>query len=282
MTTSNLIWLASYPKSGNTWFRILLANLRAGQSQPVDINGSLPRQISVLSRKSFDEMTMFASGLLEGREIDQLRPAVCAAVASECQASTWEKVHYAWSRTPSGEPVFGRNSARAAVYLVRDPRDVAVSYAHHLNQSIDATIDLLNSGDAVVCPSGTRQHPGIQGRLDNWSRHVISWLDQKDVPVQAVRYEDLLTDTAAAFAEALRFAGEEVDPHAVERAVSFSTFSELRRQEQSAGFCERSPAGSLFFRRGQSGSWREELSDAQAARIVREHGETMAWLGYLS
>jgi aryl sulfotransferase len=281
MSTSNLIWLASYPKSGNTWFRILLANLREGRNRPVDINESLSRQISLLSRESFDDMTMFASGLLERWEIEQLRPAVCTALASECHARIWEKVHYAWTRTQSGEPALGRNSARAAVYLVRDPRDVAVSYAHHLNQSVDATIDLLNSGDAVVCPSGKRQHPGLQGMLNNWSRHVISWLDQKDVPVHAVRYEDLLTDTAAAFAGALRFAGEEVDPHAVERAVSFSTFSELRRQEQEAGFRERSPAASFFFRRGQMGSWREELSDLQAGRIVSQHGETMARLGYL-
>jgi hypothetical protein len=281
MSRSNLIWLASYPKSGNTWFRILLANLRSGRDEPVDINDSIGNQASLLSREAFDDLTMFASGLLESREIERLRPAVCSALASECSPNTWEKVHYAWTRTAAGEPELGKNSARAAVYLVRDPRDVAISYAHHLNLSIDATIDLLNSNDAVVCPSGNRQHPGLQGRLDNWSRHVASWLDQKDVPVHVVRYESLLTDTAETLAGALRFAGEEADDRNVERAVSLSSFSELRRQEERGGFRERSPSGSVFFRRGQTGSWREELSDAQAVRIVSKHGEMMARLGYV-
>jgi aryl sulfotransferase len=283
MSGSSLIWLASYPKSGNTWFRILLANLRLGRNQPVDINDSVGGQRSVLSREAFDDMTMFASGLLEVQEIERFRPTVYAALACECPTNTWEKVHYAWTRAPGGEPVLGWNSARAAVYLVRDPRDVAVSYAHHLNLSIDVTIDLLNSSEAVVCLSGKRQHPGLQGKLDNWSRHVASWLDQKDVPVHVVRYESLQADTAATFAGALRFAGEEVDSRDVERAVCFSCFSELKRQEETAGFCERSPAGSsLFFRRGQTGRWREELSDAQAARIVNKHGEMMERLGYRS
>ena len=282
MSGSNLIWLASYPKSGNTWFRLLLANLEAGRDRPVDINNSVGKQKSIVSRELFDDMAMFASGLLGLGEIDRLRPGVYTALASECPVLTWEKVHYAWRTNHWGEPLLGRRSARAAVYLVRDPRDVAVSYAHHLNLSLDRAIDLLDSASAVVCPAGQRQHPELEGGLGTWSRHAASWLDQDDVPVHVVRYESLHADTLATFWGALRFAGVNVDHRDVERAVHFSSFRELKRQEQESGFRERSPAAaSPFFRRGEIGSWREELTEAQADRIVSQHGEMMARLGYL-
>jgi aryl sulfotransferase len=282
VTPSNVIWLASYPKSGNTWFRILLANLKSGRDQPVDINDSIDYFDNILSRERFDDMTMLASGLLTLDEVDLLRPSVGDALAAETPPNNWVKVHNAWWRTPAGEPLLGRNSARAAIYLVRDPRDVAVSYAHHEGMSIDSAIDFLNWPGAMIGLSRKGQNPHLPTGLGDWSGHVASWLDQTDVPVHVARYEDLVENAASTFENALRFAGEPADIKDVERAVRFSDFMELTRQEQAAGFCEQSLSGnSPFFRRGQPGAWCDELSEAEAARIVDAHGPMMRRLGYL-
>ena len=73
------IWLASYPKSGNTWLRLLLANLRA--ERPVDIN-RLPTEPALASaRAPFDRVTLIASGLLNPDECDLMRPAAYRAMA---------------------------------------------------------------------------------------------------------------------------------------------------------------------------------------------------------
>ena len=111
---------------------------------------------------------------------------------------------------------------------------------------------------------------------------MASWLDQTDLPVHLVRYEELQTDAAAALRAGLAFAGIEASPEDASLAASSSGFDALRRQELERGFREaplRAREG--FFRRGVSGGWKDELTAEQAARIEREHLSMMERLGYL-
>lgn len=117
--------------------------------------------------------------------------------------------------------------------------------------------------------------------LLGWSGHVTSWLDQTDVPVHTVSYEDLQADTAGAFAGALEFLGETAGRERLLRAVRHARFRELQRQESQSGFRERLSAAP-FFRRGQAGAWREELTAEQARRIEDGNRAVMQRLGYLA
>ena len=112
---------------------------------------------------------------------------------------------------------------------------------------------------------------------------MASWLDQTDIPVHLIRYEDLQADTVGALRRALDFAGRPATDEEIRRAVAFADFAELRRQEQEKGFRE-TPArpGGLFFRRGEAGAWRDELTPEQVARIEAAHGPMMRRLGYES
>src|SRR5437899_7622011 len=118
---SMAVFLASYPKSGNTWFRLLLANLKSGNSEPVRINSRFDLADTFVSREKFDDITMIESGLLTGDEVDGFRSAVLPALAAEAPPFTWFKTHDAWRFTPSGMARFA-GAGRAAVYVVRDPR----------------------------------------------------------------------------------------------------------------------------------------------------------------
>lgn len=273
------VFLASYPKSGNTWFRLLLANLKSGNSEPVRINSRFDLADTFVSRGKFDEITMIESGLLTGDEVDGLRSAVLPALAAEAPPFTWFKTHDAWRFTPSGTARFA-GAGRAAVYVVRDPRDVAVSLAHHSSTSVDRAIDFMNDPDATTGRTGRRQKPHLHQKIGDWSAHVKSWLDQKEIPVHLIRYEDLRGDTAGVLAAALRFAGQAESRQDIERAVSHSDFSELRRQEDAVGFRERLSTTAPFFRRGEAGAWRDELTAVQCARIEAAHHQVMIRLGY--
>jgi hypothetical protein len=80
----------------------------------------------------------------------------------------------------------------------------------------------------------------------------------------------------------VRFCGLPWDAERVRKAVAFSDFSELQRQEQAKGFAERpAAAAGLFFRRGRAGGWRDELPPALVERLVNTHAETMRRFGYL-
>ena len=272
---AGVVWLASYPKSGNTWLRILLSNLLEDGDAPQDINDLRLRNGIAADRWTFDDLTLLESRLLRDDEVERLCPAVHDAFAAECAAAAFVKVHNAYVRLDDGMPLLGR-CGRAAVYLVRDPRDVAVSYAFHNDCDLARAIaDLNNPAHALE----GKRHQQTRQRLLDWGGHAASWLDQSDLPVHLLRYEDLLADTAAAFGRVLDFLGVTADADRIVRAARHADFSELQRQERRGGFAER--VGSApFFRRGQAGGWRECLTPAQVRAIEDAQGPAMDRLGY--
>jgi len=284
------IWLASYPKSGNTWFRILVANLWSNSDSPVDINLIESTDPIASARHPFDQQTLLDSSLMTDDEIDRLRPATYAYAASgetlanpddPCFPVRFVKAHDAYTFTDRGEPVMaGSSGAVGAILFVRDPRDVATSFAHHMSCSVDTAITRMNDANFCLASASDRLDRQLRQRLLGWSGFAQSWLDQRDIPVHLVRYEDMLTDTAAILSAALRFAGLEPNPMAIDRAVAFASISELQRQEAEKGFREAPRKMSGFFRRGTSGGWRDELTSAQILRIERDHAAIMDRLSY--
>ncbi|MEO9131205.1 MAG: sulfotransferase domain-containing protein, partial [Sphingomonas sp.] len=118
--------------------------------------------------------------------------------------------------------------------------------------------------------------------LPRWSGYNAGWLDQADIPVHLVRYEDMQANVAEVFRGALAFAGIGISAEESAQAARFADFGELKKQEVERGFREaprNSPSGG-FFRRGVSGAWYDELSPAQVARIEADHADMMARLGY--
>ena len=283
------VWLASYPKSGNTWFRIVHANLNAVDDKSFDIN-ALPERGDIASaRGPFDHLMLIDSGLLTHDEIDGLRPRLYGALAGGAEddlngpavsGPRLVKVHDAYTRLPSGELLLGgAAAARGAIVIVRDPRDVAPSLAHHNHMDIDGAIAWMNRPDACYCASCCSQPRPLRQRLLDWSGHVASWLDQRDIPVHLVRYEDLSADPVRRFLAAMTFIGRAVTLEAMERAVRLSDFIQLQTQEREKGFRESS-RGRSFFRKGTVGGWRDELTAEQVARIEAAHAPMMARLGY--
>lgn len=277
---AGIIWLASFPKSGNTWFRIFLANLAAGDNGPADINDLDERGGIASSRHDFETATLLDSGLISHDDIDQLRPRVYERLAAEATAQRWIKVHDAYTLTAAGEPMFGRHTARAAVYLVRDPRDVAVSLAYHNSTTVDAAIELINAPDGALCRARRGMASQLRQKLLGWSGHVASWLDQTDIPVLPLRYEDLVANPVTGFAAALRFAERPATEAEIERAIRYADFAELQRQENEKGFAERTSRTAPFFREGRAGSWRDNLTREQIECVEQAHAPTMRRLGY--
>jgi hypothetical protein len=287
------IWLASYPKSGNTWLRMLIANLAAEDDRPVGINDLAATSTIASARGAFDHLLLIDSGLLTQDEADCLRPRVYEELARGIEddeqdarkappAVRFVKVHDAYTLTPMGEPLLaGVRGADGAIVVVRDPRDIAPSLASHRNTSIDDAIAFMNDPDAVFSANTTKQDSQLRQKLPGWSGHVTSWLDQTDIPVHLVRYEDLQIDTAVVLRRALEFAGQAATDDEIRRAVRFADFARLRQQEEEMGFREApQQAGARFFRRGEAGGWRDELTPDQTARIVAAHGGVMRQLGY--
>ncbi len=273
-------WLASYPKSGNTWVRLFLASYRKEDAESLHIN-HLGGHIAA-SREMFEEFAGVDSSVLTPEEIERYRPRVYRALAARQTRPVFLKVHDAWRRGPCGEPLFPAEATAGGIYVVRNPLDVAVSYAHHAGCSLEEMVARL--GDDAYAASRSQDRPGSQltQRLLSWSGHVRSWVDDSGLPLLVTRYEDLLADPAAAFTAIVRFAGLPVDPERLRRALDDTRFDRLQAQETEEGFAERGPGSTRpFFGKGRAGSWREELSPELARRVVDAHRDTMRRFGYL-
>jgi aryl sulfotransferase len=273
-------WLVSYPKSGNTWMRMMLSSLMSGGA-PVDIN-ALDVRIGIATFAEMDEYLGIDSSEMTREEIAAARPALHAEMAADQDIPLLlRKVHDRYWRTPTGEAAFAPSCSRGAIYLVRDPRDVAVSFSHHRGCGIDRMIDQM-ADDLVLANATSRGREQLPQPLGSWSQHVRSWLDQTEIPTLVVRYEDMLQVPAAALAQAADHLGIAADEAHLQAAVAGTEFGLLRAQEGNAGFRERLVSATApFFRQGRAGRWREQLSAAQADRIVDRHGAVMARFGYL-
>ena len=272
------IWLlASYHKSGNTWLRVVLASLLSGR--PVDINAMPSMNFGASDRALFDKALGIASADLTIEQETNLVPRAYEIWAAEAQRPIYSKTHDAYRLTPAGEPVFPTTATRGAVYVVRDPRAVAVSFANHRGRDIDDTIDRMENREAGSSESIPRLSQQLFERPGHWSDHVESWLGAP-FPVHLVRYEDMHNDPHAAFAAVARFLGLPCDSERIAAAVEAAAFPRLQAQERAAGFIEKPSRSPVFFREGRVDGWRQVLTAAQAKRIVTAHGGVMRRCNY--
>lgn len=267
-----LVWLASYPKSGNTWMRILLANLQSGSHRPADIN-NLAEPETLLGRWRFADDMLVDPDLLDRDELELMRPLHCDFAAQDRSQTFFCKTHDRFWRR-SGEATLG-TAARCALYIIRDPRDVAVSLSHHASLSIDEAIaQMMNS---AAYSDGRVQLPYVVG---DWGAHVAGWTEQSLVRTKVVRYEAMHDDTPGTVRDIIDFLGGRASQEDIERAVSHSTLAELQRQEASKGFRESRPGQERFFRAGRAGGWRDVLTRAQVRLLENRFAEVMGVHGY--
>ncbi|CAK0744923.1 Sulfotransferase domain-containing protein [Azospirillaceae bacterium] len=276
------VWLASYPKSGNTWMRLVLTSLRKG-GKAVDINRLADGgEGSLLSARSlFDRLLDVESSDLSPDEAFQLRPRLWDVAEWGGTPQTIWKVHDIWERNADNQPLFPPAVTAASLYLVRDPRDVAVSWAHHRNCDIDSAIAIMADKDCWGARKAGRMTLQLPQHYSSWSDHVESWLFRSGLDPLVIRYEEMAADLAAVLRTVTVALGWSCTPDAIAAAVAATRFERLREQEQREGFIERSPHAATFFRRGVAGGWRDVLTPDQAARIERDHEAVMARLGYL-
>ena len=273
---SKIFWIASYPKSGNTWFRAFLTNFLKNAMEPAGIN-ELEGSWICANRRAFDDELGIESSDLSDDEISRFRPEVYRHMAARSPETLFWKIHDAYR----SETLIPSDATGGVVYLVRNPLDVSISFAHHSRWTLDHTIEMMSRDSTMLAGTPGRLSLQLRQELLSWSNHVLSWLDQKAIPVHLVRYEDLCDRPLETFGNAIQFLGMADDPARVSRSASFSSFETLQQQEQLHGFKERPAELEFFFRKGKQGAWRDVLTQKQLDRVIRDHGAVMRRTGYL-
>ena len=276
---SGAIWLASYPKSGNTWARLALRSLRDG-GDAILLDDALTFGGLNATHGMMDRWLEVESGHLTADEIDALRPDYHALFFGG-SAPRVCKVHDAWVRNAEGRPFFDPGFTHAALYILRDPRDVAVSWSRFAGRTLDDTVTMLADPLGQLSTPPGRGKTQLRQRMGSWSAHVTSWVDDSNLSPLVIRYEDMLADTPGTLRQMVGHIGWRIDTAAIAGAVEATRFERLADQERRHGFRERADRTERFFHTGVAGGWRDILTPEQVARIERDHAAVMRRFGYL-
>ena len=272
-----LIWLASYPKSGNTWMRTFLHNLLTNAQEPVQINKLTQFSVGESSIRPYEYLFKKPVEDMTPEEIAKLRPLVHRELTKVSPDSVFVKTHN-YMGTWYDQPLHNMDVTAGAIYILRNPLDVVLSVQNHFALSLDEAIERL-SQVGVGTQTGDGHVPEVHS---SWSHHVASWTAHPNPQMLVLRYEDLLEAPQVHFGRTAQFLGLTPPRERLDRAIRFSSFKVLKEQEEAGGFSER-PNGSTaaFFREGRSEQWREKLSPDQVRRIISDHRTQMERFNYI-
>jgi aryl sulfotransferase len=274
-----IIWLASYPKSGNTWVRAFLSYLFRDNTDDNFIRKLTAPSVS--TRRFYDDYLDIETSDIPYGELERLRPVAIRAMAAELdEVPYFMKVHDAYTYTADNEPLFPADVSIGVIYLIRNPIDIAPSFSHHLDDTVDNVIRLMLSEDAALANNTKGILLHIKQKLTSWSSHVKGWTEQQDIPVLVIRYEDMLREPLIQFKKMAAFSGLSFSDDEIAAAVEKCSFKNLQRLEQEFGFSEKMSQVNPFFRSGKSGSGKEELTTAQLDLLYDGLGAVMETFGY--
>ena len=276
-----IIWLASYPKSGNTWVRFFLKSYLSSPGKNLSLKSDINDNFYI---KNFPSIK-----LLDEMKIDYLKLPNIVKNWLPMQdfinlnnKTNFLKTHNAMC-TINNYPFTNINNTLGAIYIVRDPRDIAVSYADFLQISQEKVVDNMISSQHGEYPEvkGKSFHLTISG---TWSDHYNSWKNYKGKKIIIIKYEDLISKSYETFSKIIKYLSNidkiVFDEKKIKFSIEQTNFQNLRKLEEKEGFSEKGK-GNFFFRKGKIGSWKEELSNDLVKIIEKKFKKEMLELGYL-
>jgi hypothetical protein len=275
----NIIWLTSYPKSGNTWFRMFLSALL--HSKELDINK--PKTDGLFSSKHFVETILDVDAdLLNTRQIEVFQRQTFEYLSAMANKTMYVKIHDAFTFSETDRlPLIPEAATKMAICFVRNPLDVTLSLANHTGRSIEKTIEefIVNPTGAFIRKANS-PHNQFRQPLGTWSMHIESWVQYPTFPVHFMRYEDMKSQPFETFKAATTAMELNVTNEQIKRAIAETEFEKLQKKEQEKEFKEKHNHNSSFFFRGQVGRWKEELTNEQIEKIRQANEPMMRHFGY--
>lgn len=281
MSSNGIIWLASYPKSGNTWLRTFLTSILL-KGKDFTLNRLVGDPI-LSGRRILDSYLGFDSIVLRDEEVLRLVPKFLSTIAKDPTKNYISKTHSIFTLNDDGIEYVPKSCIKKVIYLVRNPFDVSISYKFHEGfDSVDPILEFMNCRNAFISKPNGKFSFLLPQQIGSWSQNYWSW--KKGVPNDLIlicRYEDLLQEPKKWFKRILDFLEMEYDENSLQKAIEETKLSKLKSKENKSGFFEKNIKSKTFFRTGKIGEGRHELTQDQIKSLIENHKSALLDLAYI-
>ena len=277
-----IVWLSSYPKSGNTFIRAMLSAFF--YSKEGTFKQEYLKNISEFPRDFFDFKPK-NNFLNEVKEYEKIQKKI----SDTDKEVIFLKTHSANLIINETLPTIYKDYSMCCIYIVRDPRNVILSLKNHYNLDIKKSLNLLTNNKNFISMSNKDSSKGYTLTLD-WGSNYLSWKNQKNINTIFVKFEDLVFEQEKTFTNILnklkKFINFEIDQKKIENVIKTTNFKYLRQLEEKEGFIENKIMGisdnkNFFFNKGPEQSFKKDLDPGILEEINKKYKNLLLELNYL-
>jgi len=266
-----IIWLSSYPKSGNTWLRSLLASYYF--SKEGDFNFNLLKNIDQFP--SYDYFKNYDKTFINPTDTAEFWIEEQKKINSNNKVKFF-KTHNALCKINNYSFTDSKNTL-AAIYIIRDPRNVITSLANHYEIDADQAFEFMTTEQKAITQKKENSYVGFVA-LFSWIFHQESWTNNKLFPTLVIRYEDLQNETFLTLKKVIDFIEKQINSKnsfnrdKAKKSVQSCDFERLKKLEINEGFNE-SPISKKdnsrinFFKLGKDNDYKKLLTDELISKM---------------
>ena len=282
-----IFWIASYPKSGNTWLRALISAYY--YSKDGVFNQNILKNIGQFPEKKY--LTGFNHNQSEAGDTARFWIKAQEKI-NEDKKLRFFKTHNIFGEVNNCKFSNKQNSA-GCIYIVRDPRNVITSIKNHYELDDDEALAWMTNPKKFIYDVDRVEQYGYSDFqfISSWSTNYKSWRIQKEIPIKIIRYEDLLKETYVVFKDVIEFINktlhikEKINKDKLKNSVGSTFFDKLKNDEKNNGFVEAVSSKIdnekiPFFNLGPDNDWKKILDKGQQIKLTDMFREDLIELGY--
>ena len=281
-----IFWIASYPKSGNTWLRTLISAYY--YSNDGIFNQKLINNIGQFPEKKHFEGFDYLPQLT----IDTTRFWIKAQEKiNKDKKIRFFKTHNVFGSI-NDRKFTDKNNSIGCIYIVRDPRNVITSLTNHYELDYSQALTwMLDPKKYIYDFEKVKEFSDFQF-ISSWENNYKAWKSQKEFPLLVVRYEDLLDKTYAVFTDVIKFIneitknGQSINKSKIKNSINSTSFHKLKENEKKYGFSEsiksrKNDKQIPFFNLGPENNWKKILNPEFQIKLNKIFEKNLKELGYI-